>query len=63
MLGDVFPNTIVLVVGVSRKRRPRKRRPRKRRPRKTISINNSQTKKLRKKKREQRTFIRGKGDT
>ena len=53
MLGDVFPNTIVLVVGVSRKRRPRK----------TISINNSQTKKLRKKKREQRTFIRGKGDT
>ena len=45
-----------------RKRRPRKRWPRKRQPRKTISINNSQTKKLRKKKREQRTFIRGKGD-
>ena len=42
----------------------RKRWPRKRRPRKPILIDNNQTKKNeKKKKREQRTFIREKGDT
>ena len=43
--------------------RPRKWWPRKQRPRKPILINNSQTKNKWKKKHEQRTFKREKGDT